>query len=214
MEYGSVRLIRVHSITLFSPDTYRSMPWRNGLGTTVELLKQERAGGDGFAWRLSMADVTADGEFSNFVGYDRILLLLEGNGLVLDCAGVQHRLEQPLQAARFRGDDATVATLLDGPVKDFNIMVCRDLCSARVIGAPTDSAYQAEASNFAVDADLLLVYAVDGELSISGTNIDDLKVRPGHLCVVREPASGLLHCHGAGYIATQITHHRDAGLGA
>ena len=44
MEYGSVRLIRVHSITLFSPDTYRSMPWRNGLGTTVELLKQERPG--------------------------------------------------------------------------------------------------------------------------------------------------------------------------
>jgi len=83
------------------------MPWRNGLGTTVELLKQDLPDEAGFAWRLSMADVTTDGEFSNFSGYDRTLLLLEGNGLTLDCGGALHRLEQPLQAARFRGEDVT-----------------------------------------------------------------------------------------------------------
>jgi len=180
------------------------MPWRNGLGTTVELLKQDRADGDGFVWRLSMADVTTDGEFSNFAGYDRSLLLLEGNGLTLDCDGIQHRLEQPLQAARFRGEDATVASLHDGPVKDFNVMTSRQFCSAQV-----SSAVRAEASKLDVDADILLLYVVDDELAVHGLEINNLNIPSGHLYVVHDPARGSLHCHGASYIATQITHHRS-----
>ncbi len=45
------------------------MPWRNGKGNTIELLKEDLPNRDGFAWRLSMADVTSDGEFSNFSDY-------------------------------------------------------------------------------------------------------------------------------------------------
>ncbi len=183
------------------------MPWRNGLGTTVELLKQDRVDGDGFAWRLSMADVTTDGEFSSFEGYDRTLLLLEGNGLTLDCAGLQHHLVQPLEAACFRGEDATVATLHAGPVKDFNIMTSRQLCNARVSSARKKSADPAKTSTLDVDADILLVYVIDDELTVRGPEIDNLNIPSGHLCVVRDPARGSLHCCGASYIATQITHH-------
>jgi len=192
----------MHTLTLLGPETFRSMPWRNGLGTTVELLKQDREDGDGFAWRLSMADVTTDGEFSNFSGYDRTLLLLEGNGLTLDCAGVQHRLERKLQAASFRGEDATTASLHDGPVKDFNIMASRQLCNARV-----NSVVLSEESTLDVDADILLLYVVEGELAVRGPELDNLYIPSGHLCVVRDPAKGSLRCHGASYIATQITHH-------
>ena len=186
-------------LTLLGPADYRAMPWRNGLGTTVELAKQELTDGSGFAWRLSMADVTSDGEFSNFSGYDRCLLLLEGAGLTLDCADSVHRLEQPLQAARFRGEDATFATLHDGPVRDFNIMTLRRYCSAQV-----HSQAHARAASLDVDADLLLVYAVDAELQLDSADSGELLLPARQLLIIREPASKTLHCNGAGFIATQI----------
>jgi hypothetical protein len=175
------------------------MPWRNGLGTTIELLKQDLPCGDGFAWRLSMADVTTNGAFSNFSGYQRTLLLLEGKGLTLESNGASHRLEKPLQSARFSGDDQTFATLHDGPVKDFNVMVQRQHCSARV-----SSALHPDESTLDVDGDILLVYAVDGELSLS---VPEISVPSGHLCVVQDPGKGSLMCRGASHIAVQISHH-------
>jgi len=189
-------------VSIIEPTSFRAMPWRNGLGTTVELLKQDLPNGDGFAWRLSMADVATSGEFSNFSGYDRTLLLLEGKGLSLDCDGASHRLEKPLQLAQFSGDDQTFATLHDGPVKDFNIMVQRQHCSARV-----SSAIHPEESVIMVDGEILLVYAVDGELNLSGPEISIPSVPSGHLCVVQDPANGSWRCHGASHIAVQICHH-------
>ena len=190
--------------TILGPDTFRAMPWRNGLGTTIELLKQDLAGGDGFAWRLSMADVTTDGEFSNFSGYDRTLLLLEGNGLTLDCAGVSQRLDRPLQAARFRGEDPTFASLHDGPVRDFNIMTRREHCAARV-----SSALHPAESTIDVEADILLIYALDGELELSGAGLIELELPAEHLCVAHKPAAGPLHCRGASHILVQIIDHRS-----
>jgi hypothetical protein len=175
------------------------MPWRNGLGTTVELAKEDLPDGSGFAWRLSMADVTSDGEFSNFSGYDRCLLLLEGNGLTLDCAGSVERLEYPLQAARFRGEDPTFATLHDGPARDFNIMTLRRHCSAQV-----DSQAHAAATRIDIDADLLLVYAVDADLQVDSADSGPLQVPARHLLVIRKPAGKTLHCAAAGFIAIQI----------
>ena len=189
-------------VNIIEPESFRAMPWRNGLGTTIELLKRDLPDGDGFAWRLSMADVTTNGKFSNFSGYERTLLLLEGKGLSLDCDGVSHRLEKPLQSARFSGDDQTFATLHDGPVKDFNIMVQRQHCCARV-----SSAIDPEESTITVDGGILLVYAVDGELSLSGPGIRIPIIPEGHLGVVQEPANGSWRCRGAGHIAVQIRNH-------
>ena len=188
-------------LSIIEPASFRAMPWRNGLGTTIELLKQDLPDGDGFAWRLSMADVTTDGEFSNFSGYDRTLVLLEGNGLTLACNGTEHRLEKPLQALQFRGDDLTYATLHDGPVKDFNILTRRQQCRARV-----SSVLHPEESTLTTEADILLVYAVDGTLTLSSPEIDILVIPTGHLCVVQDPATSSLLCRGASHIATHINH--------
>jgi environmental stress-induced protein Ves len=175
------------------------MPWRNGLGSTVELAKQDRPDGDGFAWRLSMADVASDGAFSNFSGYDRTLLLLEGAGITLDCDGEKHQLNQPLQAARFRGEDPTFATLHDGPIKDFNIMTHRQNCTASVTAQAEEAASQTD-----VDAQILLVYAVNGDLRIESDALSRLTLPAGHLLIIRNPAIQVLHNQGAGFIVTQI----------
>ncbi len=41
------------------------MPWKNGGGSTLELLQEPAADG-GFHWRLSIADVATPGPFSTF----------------------------------------------------------------------------------------------------------------------------------------------------
>ena len=186
-------------VTIIKPSSYRSMPWRNGLGTTVELAKQDLPGGNGFAWRLSMADVNSDGAFSNFSGYDRTLLLLEGEGITLDCSDRNYRLELPLQAARFRGEDPTFATLHDGPIKDFNIMSHRQSCTASVTAQAGEAAAWTE-----INAQVLLVYAVNGDLRIESNALSGLTLPAGHLLIAHKPVIQVLHSQGAGFIVTQI----------
>jgi environmental stress-induced protein Ves len=48
--------------SILPPDNFISMPWKNGLSHTVEILKHTRDEEEAFAWCLSMADVTTDGE--------------------------------------------------------------------------------------------------------------------------------------------------------
>ena len=114
--------------TLIRPDAYRVMPWRNGLGTTTEIAIEPLAEGR-FRWRLSIADVAVSGPFSDFAGYDRVITVASGAGMRLAVAG---RAPVALTLASapyaFSGDAATVCTLIDGPIRDFNLMTERASC--------------------------------------------------------------------------------------
>ncbi len=118
------------------------MPWRNGGGTTTEIAREPLAS-DRFLYRVSIADVATDGPFSSFAGYDRHILLIEGEGMTLDC-GAQGRIElTTLFAPRsFSGDWEVHGTLAAGPVRDFNLMVDRaEACSSlevHVLEAPLE----------------------------------------------------------------------------
>jgi environmental stress-induced protein Ves len=116
-------------LTLWSADDYVAMPWRNGLGTTTELAREDTE--TGFLWRLSRADVTADGPFSDFPGIDRFLLLLSGAGLKLTFANREAVLDAPYASAEFAGDEPVFCRLLNGPCQDFNVMVNRARASAK-----------------------------------------------------------------------------------
>jgi environmental stress-induced protein Ves len=109
------------------------MPWKNGGGVTHELLRVPTAG-DGFAVRLSIAEVAADGPFSRFPGVDRVITLLEGAGVALKAVdgSVDHRLDQPLQPFAFKGEVPMRADLLGQDCHDFNVMTRRSACSASV----------------------------------------------------------------------------------
>jgi uncharacterized protein len=114
------------------------MPWRNGLGTTTELARQNVPTADAnqpdFIWRISRVDVVSSGPFSNFIGVDRTLFLISGNGLTLNFETNGKRvLSQLYQSIQFSGDEPTECTLLDGPCQDLNIMVSRAHVSARTI---------------------------------------------------------------------------------
>lgn len=97
-------------------------PWRNGGGVTRELARRPTDGD--FEWRLSVADVAADGPFSSFPGVDRILVLLRGNGMTLRFGddGSTVRLDQPTDLLAFAGERPVDAVLHDGPTLDLNLM--------------------------------------------------------------------------------------------
>lgn len=111
---------------------FRSMPWRNGLGTTVEMVREDDADG-AMLWRVSAADVIEAGAFSTFPGVDRILTLIEGPGFDLDFAGHGRVAPvKPLQPVRFSGDWTTRAEAVRGRSRDLNVMTARGQASATV----------------------------------------------------------------------------------
>ena len=141
---------------IYSPEDFKTLPWRNGLGSTVELISESLEGHEAFSWRLSIASVANDGPFSDFSGYDRTLLLLEGTGITLNNPnGSSIELNSPLDCAHFKGEDLINASLHDGPIKDFNVMTLRSICSSSVTAINEKSEPLIQ-----INAEKLLVYSL------------------------------------------------------
>jgi environmental stress-induced protein Ves len=121
---------------LLAPRDYRAMPWKNGLGITHEIALERSAEEEQFGtfvWRLSMAEVGTSAPFSRFPGCDRTILLLDGQGMMLDSGSDgRHLLDQKFRPYSFGGEWQTEGTLIDGPCLDFNIMVDRSRARADV----------------------------------------------------------------------------------
>ena len=190
---------------IYPPISFRSMPWRNGLGHTIELLAECLPESTDFTWRLSMADVVSDGRFSDFSGYDRTLLLLQGEGITLNHAnGQSDRLVEPLQTAHFKGEAETEASLHAGPIKDFNVMARREFCSAKV-----NTMHQVTDAEITVGGDILLVYAVDGAISIKPGSLPPITIESNHLCRINKPSAEKITASGNAFIVIQITYLDD-----
>lgn len=114
---------------------YRRERWRNGAGWTREICRSPSSGD--WHWRLSIAEIEQDAEFSSFPGVDRELVLLRGAGLVLrfEEEGMQV-LEPPHGRARFSGERRVRGELVDGPTHDFNLMWQRDRVDAQLWHRP------------------------------------------------------------------------------
>ncbi|MFC9245391.1 HutD family protein [Streptomyces sp. NPDC057136] len=113
-----------------------SVPWKNGGGVTREIaVWPEGATSDRFDWRISLADVAADGPFSAFPGIDRTLTVVEGEGMDLMVGGEHHIVDEPYWPYDFPGDLQTVGSLLGGPVVNFNVMYrrCRTEAATAVV---------------------------------------------------------------------------------
>lgn len=113
------------SIQYFPASGHKSMPWKNGGGTTVEIFSYPQGSTiNNFEWRLSMARVDVDGPFSKFSKIERTLSVLDGEGMILDIEGFEtpQRLSPETKPLFFAADTPTFARLKDGPITDLNIM--------------------------------------------------------------------------------------------
>jgi hypothetical protein len=142
---------------------YQRMPWKNGGGTTTEIWKA--AGSDGaILWRLSIADVASDGPFSEFSGIDRWIMMVAGKGMELDISDLgAKRMEKPFEPLAFSGDAKTDCKLIDGPIRDFNLMVARhhargDLQVVTLSAGETRS----------FDREVAALHVLDGSIELAG----------------------------------------------
>ncbi|MGH8086464.1 MAG: HutD/Ves family protein [Lysobacter sp.] len=116
---------------------YRRERWRNQLGWTREIARGGDDNGDGWDWRLSIAEIERDAVFSTFAGIDRELVLLAGNGLRLRFDdGDTVELLPPHDKHRFAGERAVTGELVDGITHDFNLMWRRDRVQAELWHRP------------------------------------------------------------------------------
>lgn len=147
----------------FDAATCAAVPWRNGGGTTCELLALVASDATGaeanhaFDARVSLATIAQPGPFSAFPGIDRQITLLDGRGVRLAAqdGAVDHRLEQALVPFAFDGGIALDAAWADGgagiaggdgdAARVLNVMTRRGRCHATV-EIMTTSATLGEAS--------------------------------------------------------------------
>lgn len=100
------------------------MPWKNGQGITREVISRPASDGSGgFDWRISLATVGASGPFSVFLGIERTIAVLQGDGMQLTVDG---RREPPLLVDSppfaFSGNAEVQADCLGGETLDLNVM--------------------------------------------------------------------------------------------
>ncbi|MFE2476761.1 HutD family protein [Streptomyces sp. NPDC059389] len=134
-----------------------TVAWKNGGGVTREIAAwPEGAAMADFGWRISLAEVAADGPFSAFPGVDRTLTLAEGAGMDLTVDGARRLVDERCVPQDFPGDVPTACRLLDGPVVNFNVMYRRDRVRAQTAVVRGALALRAE------PGETLLVVALRG----------------------------------------------------
>ncbi len=119
------------SARLLRAQDHIRMPWRNGGGVTGEVAREPAPGLD-FGWRLSIAEVARDGGFSSFAGCQRIIAVLEGQGMQLTVDGQAQPVLGPGAPYAFSGDARVECRLPGGPIRDFNLIYRPERYSVRL----------------------------------------------------------------------------------
>ena len=104
----------------------RPTPWKNGGGVTTELAMSPPGAGLGdFDWRVSLASIAEDGPFSQFPGVDRTLVMVAGDGVLLEVGDQRVVLSPSEPLVEFAGEDRVHATVGGQSTLDFNVLTRR-----------------------------------------------------------------------------------------
>ena len=164
-------------ITQLDPAAFRHMPWKNGGGVTIDIAVSmlpgfEPGSWDGIIWRFSRTAIVTPGAFSDLSGYDRQLVLVSGEGLVLGTPVGEIDVRQPFRPVRFAGETSIVSRLEAGPVEVVNLIGDRSRVSI-------DLSCLSPGATRTCPAGVHIIYAATGscELSINGGTCE---VAAGH----------------------------------
>jgi len=135
--------------------------WPNGRGTSYEIASQT-PGVSGWTWRVAIAPVVEDCDFSHFENVHRQLLIISGGEMVLDVGG-ETVICKPGEVAVFAGDIATTAKLVDGPIVDLNLMTVRGKASGVMTHIKRPSLLPS--------AEMLVAVSEIAEITVDGENI-------------------------------------------
>ena len=179
---------RCNTVEIIRAADYIEQRWKNDGGVTHEIAADAESPP---AWRISVATIEQSGPFSDFRGYDRTIVALEGR-VTLTVNGETIPLVE-LEPIAFAGE-AQVACAIEGHLaRDFNVMTLRSEFShdIEIVQAKT---------RFVVDDDeMVFAYAMAGEATIADGHVkagetayldglESFDVNPsanGAVCVVR-----------------------------
>jgi uncharacterized protein len=191
-------------LQIIRKSSFISVPWKNGGGITHEAMRMPETG-DTFRWRVSIAHIDSSGPFSDFSGYQRIMVLLRGTGVSLRFnAGESRELRSVGQLVEFDGAGQTYCELLDGPCVDLNLMVAASMpVKARVARLDAGIAVAAAHDQATV------VFGLDDPLLLESDAGESTTLEPWDLAVIRgsgarlnRVASGNIPTVGSVFIAT------------
>jgi len=187
---------------IISPDQYKVLPWKNGKGETIELAINNGGTLENFDWRLSIANVIEDGEFSDFSGYNRNLVLIKGQGITLQHDELLYdRLEQQLSVATFDGGLRTQASLISGPITDFNLMTKSNTYHGSIDTFPVQQETILKAGH------LCFIYGLDEDIKIASRTEPFVQIVPaGHLIKISDQNTTKLTVSGKNMIIVYLTH--------
>jgi environmental stress-induced protein Ves len=145
-------------------DSIDLVPWKNGGGTTRQLLRiPDGSTLDDFAIRISVANVNSSGPFSSFANVTRALVILDGRmDLRVDGEPETVTLEALDRVFEFDGATAIDAAVEDDVVRDFNVMVRQPR------KADVTVLRQSVCVETSADCELLLVLCARGEWDVDG----------------------------------------------
>lgn len=111
------------TFTPLSASGFARRPWKNGLGETVTIASAaEGEGWQDVLWSLSRTEIANEGPFSDFSGYVRWQVVIEGSGLVLETPAGAIDLRRPFHPVRYDGGLTIRARLEAGPVGVVNLI--------------------------------------------------------------------------------------------
>lgn len=158
-------------LTLLDPAHYRRTPWKNGGGVTIDIAGAYRpdaapGGWDGMLWRFGRTRIERPGPFSHLAGFERLLAVIDGQGLVLHPRGRPPLdARRPFHPVRFAGEWPIVSELTAGPVGVLNLLADRSRYAI-------DMTFPAADAPHAVAAGHAVVLALDAaRLAIGGREI-------------------------------------------
>lgn len=195
------RSLKSPGYLLLKHDSYRAMRWRNGRGSTLEIAR-EPAAGEEFDWRLSLADIEQDGEFSAYPGCRRALVLVAGKSLHLRFQGHGTcSLDPTRRGARFEGEWKTDCAVPDGRCTDLSLIVRTGSAGRRasVVRAPTVLRV-ASARRVVLSRDLYAaLFVLDGAVAVSESTSTRARIVRTHDTLLVSPGrERILTLHARG----------------
>lgn len=166
---------------------YRRMRWKNGRGTTLELIRRPEEASlplEQLHWRVSIAAITENGQFSTFDGYDRSIALINGEGVILHVEN-NKTVELFTSSApyRFSGDSYTYAELVKSGVKDFNVISSRKYFVHELFRMRADCTEKSVTNKV---GGAVFIYANRGAALVRNENHEPVRIEENESAVVEE----------------------------
>ncbi|NBX93943.1 MAG: hypothetical protein EB078_03750 [Proteobacteria bacterium] len=151
---------------------YKAQKWRNGLGETLEVAIEKE---NPFGWRISIARVAETTALSDFAGYDRVLVLLEGGPGLLSINNRDIPIKE-MQPVRFSGDQKGTIQMRSAG-RDFNLFCLRERAKGNVY--PTRIS-RSEEMQFPITGTEHFLFCVTGEVEWRDRESDEKIILAPH----------------------------------